>query len=253
VALRQELNAALEALDKELNPMNPVVLLVEVVSAVRELPRGALEPGQTDEILKQAIEEMLQSPSDAPDPLVSGIKELAPNLSDEAAQRETSRVLAGIKSCEQPRDVAPLATTLSALAGKMTEPQATEATTSMQTLLAWSTDDATSGVAAEALVSLSQRRGDAKAIQLLIEALKYPSAAGNATHVLLAGLIKSEANRPSGDGLERLEDSLEWIAANAPAQAGATVDMVSSPSCPRPPWPSMRCPKGARGYSAKAQ
>jgi hypothetical protein len=101
--------------------------------------------------------------------------------------------------------------------------------------LAWAPTTAVAVAAAGAAVSLLPRHQVEPAVQTIVELLKYPMAAGDATIVLLEGL---KAIAPEAPGKEAgLDANLDWIARVYPL-----IDLEAPPACPAPRWPGLGCP-----------
>jgi hypothetical protein len=122
-----------------------------------------------------------------------------------------------------------------ALAARLQPEQRDAAEREIRSVLAWSTEPETSSAAAEALIALLRNKRPEPAVIGIVEALKYPTAAGDATDLLLAALQQVVAGAPGKNA--GLAANLDWVKATYP-----TIKVDTPPSCPQPFWPGLTCP-----------
>jgi hypothetical protein len=128
-----------------------------------------------------------------------------------------------------------LAGAVQSLAPKLSDGDREKALDETRAALAWAPTTAVSVSAAAAAVSLLPRNQVERSVQTIVELLKYPMAAGDATAVLLDGL---KAIAPEAPGNEAgLEANLNWIARTFPG-----IDLEAPPACPASRWPGLSCP-----------
>jgi hypothetical protein len=90
---------------------------------------------------------------------------------------------------------------------------------------------------ATALVTLLSHESAERRVVAIVEALKYPTAVGQMTGLLLKAL--QEAGAPGPD--ESLDVNLSWVAKSYPS-----IDLDAAPSCPPPPRAGLVCPSPSR-------
>jgi hypothetical protein len=106
-------------------------------------------------------------------------------------------------------------------------------------LLAWAGTASEGSRWAAMLKELFPTGSDEKSIAAVVEALKFPFAAGPATDHLLDTLKKVDPRAP-GKG-ETLQTNLAWIASSYPS-----INLDSPPACPVPPSPLLTCSSSRR-------
>jgi hypothetical protein len=143
--------------------------------------------------------------------------------------------LAVISALAKPRQRA-LVSALGALAPQLTPEQAREAEKEVRRIFAWSLDEETSVASAEALVALLRRGPPAECARGVVEALKYPAAAGKATDILLKGLRALVGSPPTEE--MNVQSTLNGLVETYPG-----IDATAPPECPLPPGAGLRCPQ----------
>ena len=146
-------------------------------------------------------------------------------------------MLKQIEQATGPGALKPLAQALQALAAKMTEAQAVQASTAAVSSLAWAANDDEAVEWARALVALTHRASnqDGK----LAAAIAYPTAAGPATEVLLDAIRAGHSGAPVKE--KGTDAALEWLTKKYP-------DVLRPPVCPQPLQPGLKCPPSASRY-----
>jgi hypothetical protein len=167
------------------------------------------------------------------------IVQLVPKLSDAQAQAALEPILDKIKELEISDGfsyaLGEFANVLQVLAQKLTEPQARGASDLARAALAWSSTREEAADWARALIALLTQAADPDRTKKLVAAVVYPTAAGEATEVLLEAIHgKRGAN-------------LFWLAQRYP-------EVLQPPICPDPPLQfeisGLKCPDTARASAA---
>lgn len=101
--------------------------------------------------------------------------------------------------------------------------------------LAWATTPGGARVWAEAIVRLLPRADGTVFVTTLVDALKFPTSAGDATNVLLDGIRSHNDGAPGAAA--GLAANLAWIGTTYPA-----IDLSVPPACQGPPNTEFVCP-----------
>jgi hypothetical protein len=170
--------------------------------------------------------------------LAPAVQALAGKLTAEQAPPAIMSVLKAIANTTDRAQLMGLSLALEAIATRLTAEQAQTALPLARSALAWSSAAVDATASARAITALAENQADERRILALVEALKYPSAAGEATDVLLDAL---HAAAPEAPGKEAgLEANLLWIANHYPM-----IDLDAPPSCPSPLQEGLACPGAA--------
>jgi hypothetical protein len=130
---------------------------------------------------------------------------------------------------------------LQALAPKLNEAQAEQASKTAAASLAWAPSEDEAVEWAQALVALSHQAANQG--ETLAGAIAYPTVAGPATEILLDALRAGHpAAPPKKAGTEA---ALEWL-------AKTYRDVLSPPLCPPPLQPGLKCPLQGQDHPPRA-
>ena len=106
-------------------------------------------------------------------------------------------------------------------------------------LIAWAGSPAEAVRWADRLTKAVPSSSGASGIATVVEAMKYPSAAGNVTETLLEHLKTIDATAPGKDA--GIAATLDWLAGAYPS-----IGLAMPPNCPAPLAPALTCPSSAR-------
>jgi hypothetical protein len=205
--------------------------------ALQELARGlqALAAKLSGAQAAQAFEPLLAQIGTTTEPvalqaLAQALQALAPKLTEAQAAQAVEPLLAQIGTTTDPNGLQALALqalsqSLQVLAPKLSEAQAREASNKVNALLAWASTQDKAAWCARAFIALLDRAADPDRKQKLVKAVGYPTAAGQATDILIEAIHG------------RRGANLYWLAQRYP-------DVLRPPGCPQPPQsdPDLKCP-----------
>jgi hypothetical protein len=124
-----------------------------------------------------------------------------------------------------------LAKVLQALAPKLSETEVVQTSNAAVSSLGWAASDGEAAEWARALVAFTHPDRD----RMLVAAVAYPTAAGDATEVLLDAIRAGHPDAPAKE--KGTEAALEWLVKTFP-------DVLRPPLCPPPlqQQPALKCP-----------
>ena len=167
----------------------------------------------------------------------SAVGILAEKMTAEQAQTALSAVLKAMSNTMDPTALEFLATAVDQLAPRLTDDARRQGADSARSILAWSQSLPSAIEGATALVTLLSHESAERRVFAIVEALKYPTAVGQTTGLLLKAL--QEAGAPGPD--ESFDANLSWVAKTYPS-----IDLDAPPSCPPPPRAGLVCPSPSR-------
>jgi hypothetical protein len=137
------------------------------------------------------------------------VQTLAGKLTAEQAGAALKPVLAALRDTTEPCELRPLAGAIQALAGKLTAKRTTTALDVVRERLAAANDMDEAFSWASAIAALARAQVDKEYIATLVEVLKYPTAAGGPTNVLMAAWRERFPDVPALTG--SLSDAVPWL------------------------------------------
>jgi hypothetical protein len=167
------------------------------------------------------------------------VQALAVPLTPEQARAVLAPVFEDLARTTDPRKIRELAQVPQVLASPLEAEQVREPLARVRAGLAWASTPHEAVAWTQALVALLPREQPEPYVALIVELMKYPTAAGTATGLLLDALHRTDPKAPGNDA--GLAATLAWLRTTHPA-----IDLDKRPACPKPPsdQQDVTCPDG---------
>jgi hypothetical protein len=161
---------------------------------------------------------------------------LASRLTSDESQDALGRILDAVGKTSSPLVRGSLAAAVQELTPKLTAAQAELAVDRVRSALGWSVYSDEAQQWAKAFVALIDRSPDPNSAgKVLVEAMKFPVAAGEPSDEMLTALQKRMTSLPGSTA--GLRANLDWLKQNE-----TSVDLSSPAVCPPSPREELRCP-----------
>ena len=157
------------------------------------------------------------------------------NLTAAEALGALDPILRAMAGATDTYELETLAQAMLALAPKLTAQQVGRSRLSARSALGWATTGSEASAWARVLVALAQHDFADDYVPNIVEALKYPTAVGRATTVLLAPLQSVKGAAPGKKA--EFATIINWIRGTYPQ-----INLDKPPDCPEPMRPALACP-----------